>query len=66
MSGNRAVNNTNPMAAQIKAQQAAYLAAGGVLQVIPLGQGSGSLVVSLSAAESRKAIKTDMGKFFNA
>lgn len=38
--GNRAVNNTNPLADSIKAQQAAYLAAGNVIKVIPLGQGS--------------------------
>ena len=65
MKGNRAINNDNPMRPIVDAQLAAYLASGGEVEVIPLGRGSGSLVVHLSAPENRKRIAKDMGKFFN-
>jgi len=65
MNGNRAVNNNHPLHDQIKAQQAAYIAAGGSITPVPLGQGSGSLAVPLSAPENRRKISKDMGKFFN-
>jgi len=40
MKGNRCVHNNNPMADTIKADQDAFLRAGGKITTIPLGQGS--------------------------
>jgi len=64
MKGNRPVNNTNPMADVLKAQQAAYFAAGGVLQVVPIGQGSYANRERLSEKENRLSITKSMGVFF--
>lgn len=59
------MNNTNPLADSIKAQQAAYLAAGNAIKVIPLWQGSLTHTINQTAAEARRSIAKDMGRFFD-
>jgi hypothetical protein len=63
MKGNRAINNDNPMRHIVDAQLAAYLAAGGAITPIPVGQGV-TTPEPLTAAQNREAIKRDTGKFF--
>ena len=65
MKGNRPINNTNPQDAVIKAQQAAWLAAGGSITHIPLGQGSQTPSINQTAYEARRAIAKNMGRFFD-
>jgi len=65
MKGNRPIANTNPLADSIKAQQSAYLAAGKTIRAIPLGQGSQTPSINQTAAEARRSIAKDMGRFFD-